>query len=89
MIDELGTAEEAISHAAELAGLGDYRVNHLEQDVSPLIELLRSFGLSSRVQADSYGLGFAARLGQLFAAFEDLSQPKASVMCADCLIEVL
>lgn len=89
LIDKLGTMEEAIAHAAQLADLQEYKTHYVVQEVSPAMALLRelSSGISTQTSS-SYNI-FASRMTILMAMVEDISEPKATVMCSSCLIELL
>lgn len=89
LIDKLGTMEQAIAHAAQLAGLQEYNTHYVVQQVSPVMALLRqlSGGITSQTSS-SYNI-FARRMTSLMAMVEDISEPKATVMCSSCLLELL
>ncbi len=89
LIDELGTMEDAIAHAAERAGLDDYRTHYVVQEVSPVFALLRQFSASVNDQVSvSYNV-FATRMAKLLATLENISEPKATVLCSICMVELL
>lgn len=88
LVDELGTMEDAIASAAGRAGLVDYRVNYVVKEPSPALVLLRRFmaGMTGDLEAP---LGaFAQRVSRLLAIVKDISQPKATVMCTRCMVEM-
>ncbi len=89
LVDRLGTMDDAIEYAAGLAELERYEVNYLEKPLSPTMELLRRFSLV----ADSSGSRtlnlFAASASRLMETLEDLSQPRATVLCTLCSVELL
>jgi protease-4 len=89
LIDKLGTMEQAIAHAAQLAGLQEYNTHYVVQQVSPVMALLRqlSGGITSQTSS-SYNI-FARRMTSLMAMVEDITEPKATVMCSSCLLELL
>ena len=89
LIDELGTMEDAISYAAAQAELDKYRVNYVVKEVSPAIALLRAFSLGAAGGATSSYNVFAERVAKLLAVVEDLEQPRATLLCSHCLVEIL
>ena len=89
LIDKLGTMEEAIAHAAQLAGLQEYKTHYVVQEVSPVMALLRQLSGGITTQASSSYNVFASRMTSLMAMVEDISEPKATVMCSSCLVEIL
>jgi protease-4 len=89
LIDELGTLEDAISHAAGQAELDSYRVNYVVQEISPAIALLRTFSLSSAADIVRPYNVLSDRVAKLLSVMEDLGQPRATLLCSDCLVEIL
>lgn len=89
LIDELGTLEQAIAYAASQAGVEDYRVDYVTKPAPPAVAFLRQFSASVGIGPGSSYQTFVARVQSLFELFEDLSEPKATVMCAECMVEVL
>ncbi|MEH6516238.1 MAG: signal peptide peptidase SppA [Halioglobus sp.] len=89
LIDKLGTMEEAIAHAAQLASLQEYKTHYVVQEVSPVMALLRQLSGGITAQASTSYNVFARRMTSLMAMVEDISEPKATVMCSSCLIELL
>lgn len=89
LIDELGTMEDAISYAALQAELDDYRVDYVVQEVSPAIALLRAFSRSATGGVVAPYNIFSDRVAKLQAVLEDLGQPKATLLCSHCLVEML
>ncbi len=89
LIDELGTFEDAISYAATQAGIDEYRVDYVTKEISPSVALLRRFSLSLGLGPGSSYQTFAARVQSLLNIFSDISEPKATVMCTECMVEML
>ena len=89
LIDKLGNMEQAIVHAAQLAGLQEYKTHYVVQEVSPVMVLLRELSGGITTQASSSYNIFAQRMTSLMEMVEDISEPKATVMCSNCLIELL
>jgi protease-4 len=89
LIDELGTMEDAIAYAASQAGLEEYRVNYMVQEVSPVIAFLRRFSIGlDAASTHPYGV-FGQRIAELMKALEGINQPRAAILCAECMVEVL
>jgi protease-4 len=89
LIDELGTMEDAITYAAGQAELDKYRVNYVVKEVSPAIALLRTFSLGATGGVTSSYSVFSDRVAKLLAVVEDLGQPRATLLCSHCLVEIL
>ncbi|MEM6511844.1 MAG: signal peptide peptidase SppA [Pseudomonadota bacterium] len=95
LVDELGSVDDAIAAAAELAGLSDYAVKRVEKGLSPTEQLLLdlmsvsvSMGLDPKVFAPE-PTGVQKILGELESAIEPLSRfndPKG--VYAYCFCEV-
>jgi protease-4 len=89
LIDQLGTMEDAIEHAAAQAELEDYRVSYVVKPVSPAMVLLRRFAITTgNVTHGSFNL-FAAKAARLMETLDNISQPQATVMCTVCSVELL
>lgn len=89
LIDELGTLEQAIAYAAGEAGVEDYRVDYVIKPPPRGVTLLRRFSASIGLGPGSSYQTFSGRLQALFELFADISEPKATVMCSDCMVEML
>ena len=87
LIDELGTMEEAIAAAAAQAGLDEYRVNYVFKEPPFGFALLQRFGVSAGI-AEPYG-AFGQRVVSLFDTLEGITEPQATVMCSNCMVELL
>ncbi len=89
LIDALGTMEDAVSEAARMAGVSDYRVNYVVKEPGPGFALLQwftgSLGLGEVREARSY----ARKVLEFLASLESISQPRATVMCTVCSVELL
>jgi protease-4 len=89
LIDQLGTMEDAIEYAAALAELESFRVNYVVKPVSPAMELLRRFSITAgQSHAGSFNL-FYASASRLMETLNNLGQPRATVMCTVCSVELL
>ncbi|MEP1472971.1 MAG: signal peptide peptidase SppA [Halieaceae bacterium] len=89
LIDELGTMEDAIDFAAGQAGLTDFRTHYVVKKTSPLMAVLRELSVEAGLFSNYTEGQFGARVAALFAIFEGVSQPRATVLCDSCLIEML
>ena len=88
LIDELGGLEDTIEAVAGAAELVDYRINYVTQEPSLGVQLLQRFSVYLGLHAESAYGRFSARLASLLKMLEDISQPTATVLCTDCLLEV-
>lgn len=89
LIDDLGTMEEAIAYAAEQAGLDDFKVNYVVKDVSPVMMLLREFSLEAGGFIQFSHSEMSSRIATIFDMLEGVSQPRATLLCDVCLVEML
>ena len=89
LIDELGTMEDTISEAASRAGLEQYRVNYVVKEVPPHIVFLREFSAGISGQVSYPWRAFGQRMETLLEALEGINQPTATVMCTECMVEIL
>ncbi len=88
LVDNMGGMEDAIADAAQRAGLQDYRVDYVVKKPSPAFVLLRQFTASAMGSVEIPALNFAARLERLTDDLDRLSQPRATVMCTICMVEM-
>ena len=79
--------EEAIAAAAAQAGLDEYRVNYVFKEPPFGFALLQRFGASAGI-AEPYG-AFGQRIAKLFDTLEGITEPQATVMCSNCMVELL
>jgi protease-4 len=89
LVDRLGTMDDAIEYAAGLAELESYQVNYVEKPLSPAIEFLRRFSLLQGSSSSQTLNLFAASASRLMETLENLSQPRATVLCTICSVELL
>ena len=89
MIDEIGGINEAISYAANMAELEDYKVEYYGQELSPeeliLRDLLDNFGVSL---GEPKVLSALNGLADLYETLTDIQEPKALLTCKNCLIDL-
>ena len=88
LVDELGDFEDAIASAAELAQLSSYSVDYVTKSPSEWVAILQELqkGLSFTVASPVVVYGdYAARI---LGVLEDVSEPKATVLCSECFVEL-
>ena len=87
MVDAIGGNDDAISYAADMAALEDYRVEYYGEELSPrekiLRELLKNSGVSLGVSKVLLALD---GLSNLYETLTDIQEPKALLTCIDCLV---
>jgi protease-4 len=88
LVDELGNMEDAIAAAAGLAGLEDFRINYVVQEVSPGFALLRRFTASLSGGTPGASESLSRKTVRFLASLEGLSQPRATVLCTRCTVEL-
>ncbi len=88
LVDEMGTLDDAIAHAAELASLDGYRVNYIERELSFGERLLRDLMQQSPVSFTPAVPDLYHQIETLLAPLAEASQPRATVMCSNCLIDL-
>ena len=88
LVDELGSLEDAIAAAAEAAGIEDYDVNYVTLEPPLPILLLQRFSVSAGVELSAPYGRFAERFASLMEIVEGISQPRATVMCTACMVEL-
>lgn len=89
LVDELGNMEDAVEAAAKAAGLKDYRVNYVVKEMPPHLLLLRQLTAGVGVQVSSPYHAFGQGMEKLFGILEGINRPTATVMCTECMIEIL
>lgn len=89
LIDELGTMEEAIDFAAGQADLTDFRTHYVVKKTSALMAVLRELSVEAGIFSNYSEGQFKDRIAELFAIFDGVSQPRVTVLCDSCLIEIL
>jgi protease-4 len=89
LIDQLGTMEDAIEAAAQAAGIEDYRVNYVVKEMPPHVLLLRQLTAGAGLQVSSQYQDFGQRMEKLFDIVEGINRPTATVMCSECMVELL
>ena len=89
LIDNLGTMEEAIDYAAGKAGLDDFSINYVVKDVSPVMVLLRELSVEAEGIVHFSQSEVSNRIAAIFGVLEEVSQPRATLLCDVCLVEML
>ncbi|MEM1189381.1 MAG: signal peptide peptidase SppA [Pseudomonadota bacterium] len=89
LVDALGSMEDAIADAAERAGIEAYGVNYVVKPPSPSMLLLQQFSAAVGIELPALDGGVLQRVRGLLMEFESLSRPRASVLCTDCVVELL
>ena len=89
LVDAIGGIDNAITYAANIAELEDYRVKYYGEELSSrekiLKELLENSGVSlgeSKVFSTLNGLS------NLYETLTDIQEPKALLTCIDCLVDL-
>ena len=87
-MDEIGGIENAISYAANLAELEDYKVEYYGEELSPkellLKELIDNFDVSV---GEPRVLRAISDLTQLYETLMGIQEPKALLTCENCLVD--
>ena len=89
LIDEIGSIDDAIAYAANLAELEDYQVEYYGQKLSPeeliIKELLENFDVSI---GEPKVLSALNGLANLYETLTGIQEPKAMLTCQDCMIDL-
>ena len=89
LVDEIGGIDDAISYAANMAELEDYKVQYYAEELSPeqviLKELLDNFDVSLGEPSVLSALNGLARL---YETLTGIREPKALLTCKDCLVDL-
>ena len=87
LVDEIGSIDDAIAYAADIAELEDYQVEYYGQQLSPeqliIKELLENFDVSL---GEPKVLSALNGLAALYETLTDIQEPKALLTCKDCLV---
>ena len=88
-MDEIGGIENAITYAANLAELEDYKVEYYGEELSPkellLKELIDNFDVSV---GEPRVLRAISDLTQLYETLMGIQEPKALLTCENCLVDL-
>ena len=89
LIDEIGGIDDAISYAASLTELEDFKVEYYGQKLSPeeliLKELLENFDVSIKEPKVFSALN---GLADFYETLVGIQKPKALLACKDCMIDL-
>ena len=89
LVDDIGSIDQALEAAAEMAGLEAYRVDYVTPQPSRAAQLLQRFAIGALgVDGDLREHSFARRLARLMEELEGISEPQATVLCAHCMIDL-
>ena len=87
LVDEIGSIDDAIAYAADIAELDDYQVEYYGQELSPeeliLRTLLENFDVSL---GEPKVLSALNGLADLYETLTDIQEPKALLTCQDCMV---
>ena len=89
LVDEIGGIDDAITYAANMAELEDYKVEYYGEERSLeetiLKELLENFDVSL---GEPKVLSALNGLASLYETLTDIQEPKALLTCKDCLVDL-
>ena len=89
LVDDIGSIDQALEAAAEMAGLEAYRVDYVTPEPSRAALLLQRFAIGALgVDGVPGEHSFARRLARLMEELEGISEPRATVMCTHCMIKL-
>ena len=89
LVDEIGSIDDAITYAANMAELEDYQVGYYGQELSPeeliIKELLENFDVSL---GEPKVLSALNGLADFYETLTGIQEPKALLTCKDCLVDL-
>ena len=89
LVDEIGSIDDAITYAANMAELEDYQVEYYGQELSPeeliIKELLENFDVSL---GEPKVLSALNGLADFYETLTGIQEPKALLTCKDCLVDL-
>ena len=88
LVDEFGDLDAAVAAAATMAELEEYRVNYVTRELPLGARLLRDFIQRSPLEVSPVYSDMADHLAALFASLDGLTEPRAEVICTDCLVKI-
>jgi protease-4 len=87
LVDEIGSIDDAIAYAADMAELEDYQVEYYGEELSPeeliLRALLENFNVSL---GEPKVLSALNGLANLYETLTYIQEPKALLTCQDCMV---
>ncbi len=88
LVDEMGTLDDAIAHAADMAGLEDYRVNYIQRPLSFGEQLLVDMTRKAPVSVAPGVQDLYRQVEAVLAPLVGASQPRVTVMCTSCVVDL-
>ena len=89
LVDEIGGINDAITYAAKISELEDYKIKYYSESPSPealiLEELIENFDVSIR---DTKVLSALNGIAKLYETLIRIQEPKALLTCNDCLVNL-
>ena len=89
LVDEIGGINDAITYAAKISELEDYKVQYYSESPSPealiLEEIIENFDVSIR---DTKVLSALNGISNLYETLIGIQKPKALLTCNDCLVKL-
>ena len=89
LVDEIGGINDAITYAAKISELEDYKIKYYSESPSPealiLEELIENFDVSIR---DTKVLSALNGIAKLYETLIGIQEPKALLTCNDCLVNL-
>ena len=88
LVDAMGGLDAAITAAAELAQLEDHSVDYVTKKPSKAMMILKELQGGIGVRVSSEVITFSDYMNRIFGVFEDVSEPRATVLCTECMVEL-
>ena len=89
LVDEIGGINDAITYAAKISELEDYKIQYYSESHSPealiLEELIENFDVSIR---DTKILSALNGIAKLYETLRGIQEPKALLTCNDCIVNL-
>ena len=89
LVDEIGGINDAITYAAKISELEDYKIKYYSESPSPealiLEELIENFDVSIR---DTKVLSALNGIAKLYETLRGIQEPKALLTCNDCIVNL-
>ena len=89
LVDEIGGINDAITYAAKISELEDYKIKYYSESPSPealiLEELIENFDVSIR---DTKILSALNGIAKLYETLRGIQEPKALLTCNDCIVNL-
>ncbi len=88
LVDAMGDLDAAIASAAELAQLQDHSVDYVTKKPSKFMMILQELQGDIGVRVSGELISFSDYMSRIFGVFEDVSEPRATVLCTECMVEL-